>query len=174
MPAFRELVVSALLTSFGLIDSWMLSEPPLEVSNLATTHLNNMPGQKRCGSEQISCGGISRNQRMSFWQMCLKLNTSNNLMRVMVLPNIYTQHRVCRHTSISLESSCLVSTFVYDSQMFLILRKPCRPQGRLTVTSKSATSLTQPSNSIPSLTFCKTNGEKNMLNSFTEKQAQPQ
>lgn len=59
MPAFRELVVSALLTSFGLTDSWMLREPPLEVSNLATEHLNTMPGQKRCGSEQISCGGIS-------------------------------------------------------------------------------------------------------------------
>lgn len=54
MPAFRALVVSALLTSFGLIESWMLSKPPLEVSNLATTHLNTMPGQKRCGSEQIS------------------------------------------------------------------------------------------------------------------------
>lgn len=44
MPALRVLEARALLTSFGLIDSWMLREPPLDVSTLATTHLNTMPG----------------------------------------------------------------------------------------------------------------------------------
>lgn len=90
MPAFRELVVSALLTSLGSTDSLMLSKPPFEMSNLATEHLNTMPGQKRCGSEQISCRGISWIQKISFGRMCSKLNTSNHLMTVTALPNIHT------------------------------------------------------------------------------------
>lgn len=55
MPAFRELEVRALLISLGLTDSWMLGEPPLATSSLATTHLITIPGWKRWGREQISC-----------------------------------------------------------------------------------------------------------------------
>lgn len=82
MPAFRELVVRALLTSFGLIDSWMLREPPLEVSNFATTHLNIMPGEKRYGSEQISCRENDQNEKNLFWNTVFKTEV------VMVLPNV--------------------------------------------------------------------------------------
>lgn len=55
MPAFRELEVRALLSNFGLTDSWMLRDPPLALSSLATAHLITMPGWKRWGREQISC-----------------------------------------------------------------------------------------------------------------------
>lgn len=55
MPAFRDLEPRALLTSFGLIDSWMLIVPPLAVSSLAITHLSTIPGWKRWGKEKISC-----------------------------------------------------------------------------------------------------------------------
>lgn len=67
----------------------------------------------------------------------------------------YLQIIHCRPTSVSAESSCSLSSLAYESQMFLMLRKPCRPQGRPTVTSKSVTSFTQPSISIPSFTFWK-------------------
>lgn len=65
-----------------------------------------------------------------------------------------------RPTSISDDSSCSLSSFAYESQMLLMLRKPCRPQGRLTVISKSVTSFTQPSISIPSFTFWKMQKKK--------------
>lgn len=51
MPVFREVEERALLTCFGLTDSWMLREPPLDVSNLTITHLITMPGWKMFGSE---------------------------------------------------------------------------------------------------------------------------
>ena len=60
---------------------------------------------------------------------------------------------LCRPTSVSAESSCSLSSLVYESQMFLMVRKPCMPQGRLTVTSKSVMSFTQPSIRTPSFTF---------------------
>ena len=55
MPAFTELEVRALFTSFGLTDSWMLIEPPFATSSFATTHLITMPGEKRWGREKMSC-----------------------------------------------------------------------------------------------------------------------
>lgn len=55
MPVFKAVELRALLTCCGLIDSLMLSMPPLDVSNLSTTHLINMPGWKMFCSESISC-----------------------------------------------------------------------------------------------------------------------
>lgn len=83
---------------------------------------------------------------------------SENCISATIWPSVmhlqqHAQIILCRPTSVSAESSCSVSSLVYESLMFLMLRKPCRPQGRLTVTSKSVTSFTEPSISIPSFTF---------------------
>lgn len=142
MPVFKAVELRALLTCCGLIDSLMLSMPPFDVSSLSITHLINIPGRKMFGSESISCGGTS--SEVVSLRVCVHLNTASGL-----------GTSICRPTSESSSSSCLVSCLAYDSQMFLILRKPCRPHGRLTVTSKSVTSFTQPSNSMPTFTSWK-------------------
>lgn len=66
MPVFRAVALRALLTCCGLIDSWMLSMPPFDVSNLATAHLINIPGWKMFGSESISCRGTSSDGGLFF------------------------------------------------------------------------------------------------------------